>query len=83
MLPAIGRLEPSFIEAHQPSKMICNVRSLKSRINTRSLLEEIITSSNEVFKDFVSDMAVGIRMLGITTRETAENNNRVKPTAGS
>jgi len=46
-------------------------------------LEEIITSSNEVVNDFVSDMAVGIRMLGITTRETAENYDTVKPTAGS
>jgi len=36
-----------------------------------------------VFKDFVSDMAVEIRMLGITTRETAENNDTVMPTAGS
>jgi len=63
--------------------MICNIRSLKSRIKTRSFLKVIITSSNEVFKDFVSDMVVEIRMLGIPTRETAENNDTVKPTAGS
>jgi len=36
-----------------------------------------------VSKDFVSDMAVGIRKLGIPTRETTENNDTVKPTAGS
>jgi len=46
-------------------------------------LEEIITSSNEVVKDLVSDMAVEISILSIPTRETAENNDTVKPTAGS
>ena len=52
-------------------------------MKTCSFLEDIITSSNELFKDFVSDMAVEIRMLGIPTRETAENNDTVKTTAGS
>jgi len=80
---AIGRFEPTFMEAHQASKMICKVRSLKSRIKTRSFLEEIITSRNEVFKDCVSDMAVEIQTLGIPTRETAENNDTVKQIAGS
>ena len=63
--------------------MICNIRSLKSPIKRRSFSEEIITSSNEVFKDFATDMTVGMRMLGIPTRETAENHYKVKPTAGS
>ena len=63
--------------------MICNVRSLKSRIKTRSFLEEIITSSNEVFKDCVSDMVVEIRKLGILTQETAENNDIVTQNVGS
>ena len=71
------------MEAHQASKMICKVRSLKSRIKTHSFLEEIITSSNEVFKDCVSDMAVEIQKLGNPTRETAENNDTVKQIAGS
>ena len=80
---ALRCIEPSFIEAHQASKMVCKVTTLKSRIKTCSFLEEIITSSNEVFKDFVSDMAVENRMLGIPTRESGENNNHVKRTAGS
>jgi len=80
---AIGRFKPTFIEAHHASKMICKVRSLKSRIKTHSFLEEIITSSKEVFKDFVSDMAVDIRKLGNTTQKIAENNDTVKQTAGS
>jgi len=63
--------------------MICNVRSLKSRIKTLSFLEEIIASSNEVFKDFLSNMVVEIWMLGIPTRETAENSDIVMQTAGS
>jgi hypothetical protein len=36
---------------------------LRSRIKTHSFLEEIITSSKEVFKDLESDMAVRIRTL--------------------
>jgi len=71
------------MEAHQASKMICKVRSLQSRIKTRSFLEEIITSSNEVFKDSVSDMAVEIQKLGVPTQETAENNDTVKQIAAS
>jgi len=63
----LGRFEPKFNEAHEASKTICKVRSLKSRIKTRSFLEEIITSSEEVFIDFESDMAVGIRNLGDAT----------------
>jgi hypothetical protein len=46
-------------------------------------LEEFITSSKEVFKDFESDMAGKSRMLGELTRETAESNDTVKQTAGS
>jgi len=71
------------MEAHQASKMICKVRSLKLRIKTRLFLEEIIPSSNEVFKDSVSDMAVAIQKLGNPTRETAENNDTVKQIAAS
>ena len=71
---AIGRFEPTFIEAHQVLKMICKVRLLKSWIKTRSFLEEIITSSKEVFKDFEFDMTVRIRKLGNQTQKTAESN---------
>jgi len=46
-------------------------------------LEEIITSSNEVFKDCVSDMVVEIRKLGDPTWKTAENNDTGKQIAGS
>jgi len=53
--------EPTFIEAHQPSKMICKVRSLKSQMKIHSFLEKIVTSSNEVSKDFECDMVVGIK----------------------
>jgi hypothetical protein len=51
LLQAIGRLMPSFIEAHHAWKMISNVSSFNSRIKIRSFLEEIITSTQEVFKD--------------------------------
>jgi hypothetical protein len=74
----MGRIEPAFNDAHHASKMICKVRSLKSRIMTRSFLHEIITSSNHVFKDFVSDMAVEMRKMGNKTRNSAENNHIVK-----
>jgi hypothetical protein len=62
---AIGHFEPTFIEAHQASKMICIEMSLKSRIKTGPFLEEIITSSDEVSKDCVSDMVVENGKLGI------------------
>jgi len=60
LFQAIGRFEPTFIDAHQASKMVCKVRSLISRINTCSSLEEIITSSNDVFNDVECVIAVGI-----------------------
>jgi len=53
--------------------MIWAVRSLKSRIKTHLFLEEIITSSNEVFEDLESDMVVVIRKLRNRNRETAES----------
>jgi len=56
---AIGRFDPTFIEAHQASKTICKVRLLKSRIKTCSFLEDIVTSNHKVFRDVVSDIAVG------------------------
>jgi hypothetical protein len=63
----MGRFEPRFIEAHQVSKMGCKVSSLTSRIMTGFFLEEIITWSKEVYKDFESVMAGEIRMLGNPT----------------
>jgi hypothetical protein len=63
--------------------MVCKVRSLNLRIKIRSFLEEIITSSNEVLKDCVSDMVVEIQKLGNPTQKTAENSDTVKQTAGS
>jgi len=83
LFQAIGRFEPSFIEALQASKMIYNVRSLRSRIKTRSFLEEIITSSKEVFKDLESDMVVRIRTLVDPTRRPGESDNTVNQTASS
>jgi len=80
---AIGRFKLTFREAHHTSKMICKLRSLKSWIRTRSFLHEIITSSNEVFKDFESNMAEGMRKLGYPTWQTAENTNIAKQTTGS
>jgi len=79
----IGRFESTFIEAQQALKMICKVMSHKARIKTRSFLEEIITSSNEVFKHCTSDMVVGIRKLGNPTPRTAEDINTVQQTVGS
>jgi len=37
------------------------------------ILEEITTSSNEVFKDYESDITVGIWLLRDPTREAAES----------
>jgi hypothetical protein len=70
----MGHFEEIFIEAYHASNMMCLVRSLLSSINTHSFAEEIITSSNEVFIDFVSGMVVGIRKLSNPTRPTAQSN---------
>jgi len=63
--------------------MICKVRSLRSRIKSRWFLEQIITSSAEVLNDWESDMAVGNRKLGYTTRKTAKSYIIAKYDAGS
>ena len=65
------------MEAHQASKMNCKVRSLKSQIKTHSVLEEIITSSQEVLQDFESDMVVRIRKLGTPTQKIAKCHSTV------
>jgi len=52
-------------------------------MKTLSLLEDIITLSNEVFQDFETVMAVGNRKLGNPTRKTAQSNDTAKQTAGS
>ena len=59
------------------------VRSLKSRIKTHSFLEEIITSSKEVFKDLESDMSVRIRTLVDPTQKPGEGDDTVTQTASS
>jgi len=82
LFQAIGCFESPFIEVQQALKMICKVRLLKSQIQTRSFLEDIITSSNEVFKGLESDTAEGIRQLVNPTRTTAESNDIPKQTAG-
>jgi len=55
---AIGRFEYTFIDAHQLSNMLCNVRSVKSRIKACLFSEDIIISSIKVLIEFQSDMAV-------------------------
>jgi len=83
LFQAIRGVQPIFIDAHHLSNMICKVRSPQSQVKTHSVLEEIITSSNEVYKDFESDMEVGIRKLGSPTRDTVESNLTVQQAAGS
>jgi hypothetical protein len=80
---ALGRLEPTFIEAHQASKMICKVRSLKSRMKTPSFFEDIRTLRKEVLSDFEFDTAVDIMKLGNPTREIAKNHDILKKNPGS
>jgi len=57
---AIGSFEPNFIQADQGSNRICKVRLLESRTKTRSFLEDIITTRNEVFTKFQSGITVEI-----------------------
>jgi len=69
----IGRFEPASIEAHWVSNMICKVWSLKSGIRTHSFLEYSITSSNEVFEEFESAIAIGIWKWRNSTWETVKS----------
>jgi len=80
---AIECFEPTFMEALQASKMICKVRWLKSKIKTYSCLEDIITTSNKVFKVVECDIAEKIRKQGDTCWETAKSYVIVKYNAGS
>jgi hypothetical protein len=83
LFQATGCFEPTKIQAHHASMMISKISALKSRIKTHASLEEIITSRNDIFKNFESDMAVGIRKLVNPDQETAESNGIVMPNAGS
>jgi len=83
LFESIGHFESTFIGAHEASRMTCKVRSFKSRIKTPSFLKEIITSSNEVFNDFESDLVVENRKLGNVTQETANSNVIAKQNVGS
>jgi len=73
LFQATGHFKPTLIEAHQASKKICNVRSLKARQKTQSFLQQIIVCSIEVFIDFESGMVGQIRNLGIATCASAES----------
>jgi len=75
--------EPTFNAAHQASKISWKVRSLKSRIKTSSFFEDNTTFSNEVFKYFVSDIAVGSWTLRNSTRVTVKRYVIVRHNAGS
>jgi len=63
--------------------MICKVTSLKLQIKGCSFLDDIITSSNEIFTDFESDIAEGISKLGNSACGTVETIVIVKQEAGS
>jgi len=74
---------PTFVEAHEASKMIYKVRSLKLGTTAGSFLDEIITLSKEVFKGFESDIDAEIWKVSTPSQESAENNDTVKQPAGS
>jgi len=78
LFEAIESFESTFREVQQASNMIWRVRSFKSQIQTRSLLEDIITSRNEVSIHFESDMALGIWSLCNTSWVTVTSFDIVK-----
>jgi len=51
LFPEMGCFKSAFIEAHQASNMSCEVRSLRSRIQTPSFPDNIKPSCNEVFQE--------------------------------
>jgi len=60
LFQARGCYNPAFIEDQQATNIMGKVRSLKLRIKTHSFLEYIITSTNELFMDWKSDVIVEI-----------------------
>ena len=78
LFQAMEQFEPPFIEDHKSQNIIWNVRSLKSRISTHSILEEIKISWNEVFEDVKSDISTGVYMLGKCNRESVKGYNIVQ-----
>ena len=83
LIQTIGCFKSTFFDAHQALKMICKVMLLKSQIKTREFFEEIITSSNEVFKECESHMALRSRQLSNPARNPAESNDTAQHTVGS
>jgi hypothetical protein len=64
------QFEPPFREDHKSHNIIRNVRLLKSQIRTHLVLEEMETTSNEVFDDIEFRIPAGVSILGMSTRET-------------
>jgi len=72
LFQAIGCFEPTFIEAHHVSNINCELRSLKLQMKTHCFVENIITSSNELFKYWESDLVEGIWKLHNSGWETVK-----------
>jgi len=73
LFQAIESFEHTFIKAHQTAKMICTVWLLKSPIKTCSFLQEIITSHNQIFNNFKSNIPIESTNLGTLPWEITEN----------
>jgi hypothetical protein len=65
--------EPTIVNTHQTSKVIGTVREYKSWYETPSLFDDIITSSNEIFKHFESNIILAIGIPGNLTEETVRS----------
>jgi len=71
LFQTMGPCKPMKIEANWASNIICKVRLLKSQIMTPSSVQDILTSSNEVYIDTESEIMEGIWWLHNPTCEPA------------
>jgi len=80
---AIGQFARTFIEADKACNMSCYLTLLKSQIQSRSILEDIITSSNTGFDDLESAIVGGIWKRGNWNWESVKNYLIAMSKAGS
>lgn len=78
-----GRVKSSFIDTHQALNMICTGRWVKLQIKTHLCFHDIITSSNQMFIDWESDMAVECQRVCHSAQETIEGDIIIEYNAGA
>jgi len=78
LYPTMELFVHTFVDAHEVSNMVYYGRSLKSWIKTPAVLDDIWTSSNVVYENLQSNIAVEILKHGNSTSKTVKINVTVQ-----